>query len=306
LALARARRLGRVRGITAGRPPDVVADRVPEGFAMLVSAPGPDGEPRSIACFDGLDAPPDAAGTALAMRLDRVVVPAEGIARRFRELWPDARAHVSLVSYPLAAQWPVAVDSKSLRARQRDRLGLPDRTRLVLGIGRAGSGAGLARFAALATRCCELRNDVRFVWMGARKPDWERAHWLAVGLPVAMRRLFLVEDENLAAWLTAADAYIGCRSPDVHDPAAVEAMAAGLPVCVASLASLPDSLRAAPCAGRVDAASGEAAIDWLADRVPALNSGVPSAEPRLDPDIAACLGGRELLKAFDAACLRSD
>ena len=273
---------------------------------MLVSAPAPGGEPCSVACFEGLDAPPDTASTALAMSLDRVLMPAEGIARRFREIWPGARARVSVTRYPLAAQWPVAVDSKSLRARQRDRLGLPDRTRLVLGIGGVDARGGLTRFAALATRCCELRNDVRFVWMGVRNPDWERAHWLEVGLPVAMRRLFLVEDGNLAAWLTAADAYIGCRSAAVHDPGAVEALAAGLPVCVASVASLPDTLRAAPCAGRVHAASGEAAIDWLTVRAPALQSGVPYAEPRRDPDIAVCLGGREVLEAFAAACLKCD
>ena len=306
LALARARRLDRVLGIAVDRIPEVVADQVPEGFSMLVSGPGPGGGPRSVACFEGLDTHPDAASTALAMRLDRVVVPAEGVARRFRELWPGARARVSLTRYPLAAQWPVAVDGQSLRARQRDRLGLPDRTRLVLGIGRVGSPGGLARFATLATRCCELRNDVRFVWMGVRNPDWERAHWLEVGLPVAMRRLFLVEDENLAAWLTAADAYIGCRSPDVHDPGAVEALAAGLPVCVASVASLPDVLRLPPGAGQVDEASGEEAIHWLAARVPALQPGVPYARPRFGADIAACLGGREVLETFRAACLKYD
>lgn len=129
---------------------------------------------------------------------------------------------------------------------------------------------------------------------------------MEVGLPVALRQLFLMQDADFAGWLLAADAYIGCRAADVYDAGAVEALAAGLPVCVASLASLPDALRAAQCAGRVDEAGGEAAIDWLAAWVPALHTGVPYAEPRLGTDIAACLGGPEALETFHAVCLECD
>ena len=299
MALARARRIGQGPG-----DPSLAGDAgpVPAGFSLLFCGAGADRDRHSVACFEGLGHAPDTGSTALAMQLDRVVTPTAGIAQRFRSLWPDAPARVTVIPFPLVAQWPSATDPGALR--QRDKLGLPDRARLVLGIGPVGPDGGLERFAGLATRTCERRNDVRFVWLGGRDPDWERAHWLAVGLPVAMRQLFLVDDENLAAWLGAADAYIGCRPAAVYDPGALEALGAGLPVCVASRASLPEAVWGPPCAGLLAEGVDTAAIDWLEARL-AERDGLHGGDDACRGRVLARFAGPPAREAFRAACRAS-
>jgi len=302
LALAHAQLLEQALGMPADQAADRSADRVPEGFSLVVRSTGPDGQPRLAACFEGIDGKPQSAATALAGELDQVLVPAGGIEQCFRDLWPEVRARLSVTPYPPIAGRLTTADRESLRMLQRERLGVPDGTRLVLGIGPVQSRSGLSRFAVLATQACESRNDVRFVWIGARRPEWERAHWPEVGLPLALRHLFLVADPNFAEWLLAADAYLGCRSPEVYDDGAVEALAAGLPVCVANRASLPDALRAPPCSERVDEAEGEAVIDWLAARVARAPAEQPAGAGRHGQDNIDCLGDPGLESRMLALC----
>ena len=305
LALARARWLERALGMPVDPCPDHTADQVPEGFSVVLRYAGRAGALQAVGCFEGLEDNPQHAATALAMQLDRVVVPAESIAQRFRSLWPEAHATISLVPFPAATAWPSSADRESQRTSHRETLGLPDRTRLVMGIGRVGSHSGLARFAALATQTCERRNDVRFVWLGARNPDWERAHWMGVGLPVAQRRLFLIEDADFSDWLIAADAYVGCRTGYIHDAGVIEALAAGLPVCVASRASLPEALRVTACLDLVDEAEGEAVIGWLSERLANPAPGERNDGGDRAGHVIECGGNPDLIAGFIAACTDS-
>jgi hypothetical protein len=262
LAWAYARQLLQRLGVDEDKTSEPVSAPLPSGFSLVVEGPGAVGEAPTIAFYTGQDGEPDDTAAALVAELDRVLLSSAAAAERFRSRWPQADARVMIVRPPLLGAWSGG-SREALRTQLRARLGLPDRVRLVLGIGPLEDASGLVGFARLASLTCAQRTDVRFVWLGAREPKWERIHWLGVGLPCALRHLYLVADMNYQDWLLAADAYIGCRTAGVFDAGVLEALASGLPVAVDSRTSLPDMLRSGRCADLVAEASGQAAVDWL-------------------------------------------
>lgn len=180
---------------------------------------------------------------------------------------PVAAGHVEAVGALPATRFPAPVTAEMRdveRLRRRDALGLPDSARIIAGMGAPAAQSGLLRFARVAMDFSAQRNGCYFVWIGGQDPAWLRAHRDEIGVPVALRRLFLVADDNFEAWLLAADAYLGCGEPDGHDFGALEALALGVPVAVESRDSLPDDLRQSPIVGGPDVAEGGDALPRLA------------------------------------------
>lgn len=122
----------------------------------------------------------------------------------------------------------------SIIKQKREALFLPDSATLVVGSGPMDSSGGLLEFARVAMSICRRRNGYVFVWLGRRDEAWLGEHYGEIGLPIALGVLRLVEDGDLRAWFLASDVYLGCRQDGRHDPVAVEAAAAGLPVVLAS------------------------------------------------------------------------
>lgn len=117
--------------------------------------------------------------------------------------------------------------------QKREALFLPNSAILVVGRGRMDSFDGLLEFARVAMSIGRRRNGYVFVWLGRRDEAWLGDHYEKIGLPIALGVLRLVEDDDFEAWLRASDLYLGCRQHGQHDPAAIEAGAAGVPVVLA-------------------------------------------------------------------------
>lgn len=116
---------------------------------------------------------------------------------------------------------------------KREALFLPNSAILVVGRGRMDSSDGLLEFARVAMSIGKRRNGYVFVWLCHRNEAWLEEHYGEIGLPIAFGLLRLVEDDDFEAWLRASDLYLGCRQHGQHDPAAIEAGAAGVPVVLA-------------------------------------------------------------------------
>jgi glycosyltransferase involved in cell wall biosynthesis len=230
-------------------------------IGMTASSDGQGVRPRGI-CFEGF---PTALHPHAAPEIecDRIVAPSQSVAERLPAFGRAANVSVYVMPFPIVGDWGGDERRAGERIRRRDLLGIPDATRIVIGMGRADERSGILRFARLAMDFAERRNGCCFVWVGGRDGAWMSEHWGAIGVPVALRRLFLVNDDVFEPWLLAADAYLGCRLDGVHDAGALEALAAGLPVAVECIGSLPDVLRAPDVRAAVDLVAGDDALPGL-------------------------------------------
>lgn len=242
---------------------------------------------------------------AMSVRpVDRFVVPTSSIARAAREAvgryWGSAQGmsapEIVQVAYPLVGDWlgVWAVESEaSLRARQECRgvIGVPDNTRIVLGVGRGDGRSGLAEFAQAALHTGEEVNGTVFVWLGALDLAWAADQGERLSLPIALRRLFILDSEDFERWMRAADLYLGCRHRLSSDSGAVEALACGLALAVLDPATVPDDLM-----GRVQAleVGSTAVVEWLTH--------AHKAFPSPDEALLARYGGPCAWAAFAEAC----
>jgi GT2 family glycosyltransferase/glycosyltransferase involved in cell wall biosynthesis len=240
--------------------------------------------------------PEDALLPVLAMpRVDRIVVPTRAIAHALGIAQPGLQDRIVEVAYPLAGDWGGAWRADGQARRQarrqcRETLGVPDDARIVLGVGRGDGRSGLPAFAQAAMHTGECCNGVAFVWLGALERDWAASQGDRLTLPMALRRLFIVETDDFERWMCAADLYLGCCSAQSSDGAAVEALACGLAVAVLDVASLPARL-----SGRVSLLDGGqlgVARLLLARALPA----------REDDELLARCGSPAAWRAFAQAC----
>nr|WP_282434803.1 glycosyltransferase [Aromatoleum bremense] len=194
---------------------------------------------------------------------EHVVVPSAAIAYSLNEAFGIKLPPAKVTPFPLVGNWTRNHLREAERVRLREALGVPDKTRIIVGIGRADAHSGLLRFARVAMEFAERNNGYCFVWIGGRDSEWLRGHWNEVGVPIALRRLFLIDEEAFELWLLAADAYLGCRHGGVHDAGVLEALAAGLPVAVEFGGSLADDLRSQASTHAFDLAVDEHALSRL-------------------------------------------
>lgn len=192
-----------------------------------------------------------------------VLVPDRDAADALARVCPWLAGEARVVEFPLAGCWPHTDSRAACRAAKRASLGLPDRARLVIGIGTTTPGHGLTDFARIAMAVGDCRNDVRFVWVSAARDPWLDACWREVGAAVAAGKLILVEGEPFEPWLMAADAYLGVRAAGVCDMAVAEGLAAAVPVLIAGAGSLPAFLRSAPFDQEITDVTGRNPVQHL-------------------------------------------
>jgi hypothetical protein len=228
-----------------------------------------------VGCFEGVDVAVPAGGPVpLPVNLIGVLAPVQAAADAFAARWPQAPVKPRIVALRPTTQGPARYGQ--LRMLARERLGLPDATRLVLGVGPMDAHSGWERFASLALDAGERHNGVVFVWLGGG--GWDPRRRLATGVPMGLRRLFVRDDREVGNWLRAADAYLGCRAAGVYDPGAVEALSLALPVAVRDRGALTED---AAGGWAVDVPAPGTEVDWLLDQLygPSAGSGEPRGRP---------------------------
>jgi glycosyltransferase involved in cell wall biosynthesis len=154
------------------------------------------------------------------------------------------------------------------RERIRAGLGLPATQRLVLLVGRQSVEKNHAMFFRVARRVAGARPDVTFVAVGRMvQPDLLRRQLEDAGAGAHVR--LLEQQEDIAAWLAAADLFCLTSDREGLPNALLEAMAAGLPAVCTEFPSAREVI-ASPELGVVvprgdDAAMAEAVLRLLDD-----------------------------------------
>lgn len=244
------------------------AEVLSPGFSLMIRRRAEDGVSSVTAFYSGLDAAAADSAAGFVAGLDRVLLPGRQFAESFRRNWPDVQTELVVTVLPPVCSTPSAAERAFARDAVREGLGLPDGTRLVMAIESPDDLDALVRFARLATRMCAARNDCRFVWIrrvGALPPP----EAIEVGLPVALRHLFVVEAGVVGEWLAGGDIYLGMNAADVCDGGLAEALVMGLQLAVRESACLPGMFSDARFSARVATlADDDAAVDWLCATAP--------------------------------------
>jgi glycosyltransferase involved in cell wall biosynthesis len=113
----------------------------------------------------------------------------------------------------------------------RQREGLPEDAKIVIGMGFGDLRKGIDRFCATALAMVQADDTLRFVWVGDVPPDirdWVLADLAAAGL--ADRLTITGHTEDVALWLQGADLFFLTSREDPFPSVVLEAMALGLPV----------------------------------------------------------------------------
>jgi glycosyltransferase involved in cell wall biosynthesis len=199
----------------------------------------------------GYDAAMDEGAAALVDAAATLVFPSQWLADQFAANHPAA-AGKTFVRQPPAISGPLADAARAeARAALRARHQLADRTRLVLGVGRADARKGIDLFAQAAGIACRDRHDIRFVWLGSQDDGEMARHARLIGPLVANGQLIFAGQADAGPYLAAADLFVSSSRQDPCPNALFEAIAAGLPVVTFDLGGYAEWL-----------------TDDLADRVP--------------------------------------
>lgn len=165
---------------------------------------------------------------ALAAHADRVIFPAAVVRDSFLGL--TGPAHGAVEVFPQGLYKSHLLTTPRGDGGLRAELGLPETTRLVIGVGYADLRKGIDRFTATAIAMCRQRADVAFLWVGApageatswHLPDIERA-----GLSDRIRITGHVDD--VERYYAAADVFFLTSREDPFPSVVMEALAMGLP-----------------------------------------------------------------------------
>ncbi|MCA8903703.1 MAG: glycoside hydrolase family 99-like domain-containing protein [Hyphomonas sp.] len=127
----------------------------------------------------------------------------------------------------------VSLDEKEL-ARQRlcAELGLPETSRIVVGVGYGDRRKGVDRFCLWGVAAAKSDRDVHFVWVGNRSKEMERASTtiLAEAGGAAENIHFVGFQSDTGRFYAAASAFALTSREDPYPSTAIEALDAGTPV----------------------------------------------------------------------------
>ncbi len=169
-----------------------------------------------------------AGARAGAKAASRVIFPAGFVRDRFTDITGIAPAAPILL--PQGLYNPVAFSAQS-RRRIRKTLGLGTATRLVLGAGYADLRKGFDLFLQAWRAARRRRADAMFCWIGDIDPVMRGYLGPEIAAAEATGRFRLAGyQRDVAAWLSAADAFALTSREDPYPSAVLEALAAGLHV----------------------------------------------------------------------------
>jgi len=183
------------------------------------------------------------AARAGAAAADAVIFPAGFVRDRFAAhtglALPDAMV------LPQGSYRAIAFSARD-RAGLRARLGLADATVLVVGAGYGDLRKGFDLFLQAWRAARRQRADVLFCWLGELDPAMRAylAGEIAAAEATGGFRLAGFQPD-MAAWLSAADAFALTSREDPFPTVALEAMSAGLPVAAfAGSGGMPEAIAA--------------------------------------------------------------
>lgn len=171
----------------------------------------------------------------IALHAERVVFPASIVRDAFVGLQPTDADKLLVRPQGLYQHNPFIGDIERIRAKVREDLGLAAGVRLVLGVGYADRRKGIDLFARVAERIGQVRDDVRFVWVGNRDRSGDAQTELDPVVDPVVEAGYLLMPGQLApekaqAFYAASDLYLLTSREDPFPSVVMEAMNAGLAV----------------------------------------------------------------------------
>ncbi len=230
-----------------------------------------------------------------------------GAAAAHRTVFPAAfvrdRFAAAVGAMPLAAPllpqgaYRAAPFRAADRARLRRRLGLRAATMLVLGAGYGDLRKGFDLFLQAARAARRRGLDAAFCWLGALDPGMEAYLGPEIAAAVAAGGFVLPgRQDDIAPYLSAADAFLLTSREDPYPSVVLEALSAGLPVVAfAGGGGIPELLDAT--GGGTSVPMGD--VEAMLDALPPRRHGTARARAG-----AAMLVGRDF-PSYAAALLRT-
>lgn len=165
----------------------------------------------------------------IADNSDHVVFPAKVVQKGFEKVIDGVIESAEILPQGL---YNVAVAETSREDNGvREELGLPQSTRLILGVGYADFRKGIDRFVSTALSVCNSNPDYAFVWVG--DTDHRITTWLEDEVSAADlsdRVLIIGHRSNPSRYFAAADLFYLSSREDPFPSVVLEAFASGLPV----------------------------------------------------------------------------
>lgn len=168
---------------------------------------------------------------SIARFADRVVFPTRGVSEKVCDLSPISLEKV--IIRPQGLFHRNTYKDRTYEARQlvRAEFGLPDKARIVMGMGYGDHRKGVDLFVEVALTTIEKRPDVCFAWVGNCDPELLSP----LGHKIAQRNaggriLFPGFRPHVDAYLSGADVFLLSSREDPFPCVVLEAMDAGLPV----------------------------------------------------------------------------
>lgn len=171
----------------------------------------------------------------IALHAERLVFPSAVVRDAFVAMQPVDAEKLLVRPQGLYQHNPFIGDQAGARAEVREALGLAGEVKLVVGVGYADRRKGIDLFARVAERVAQVRDDVRFVWVGKRdrSGDAQRELDPVVDPVVTAGHLLLTGElapERAQAFYAASDLYLLTSREDPFPSVVMEAMNAGLAV----------------------------------------------------------------------------
>jgi glycosyltransferase involved in cell wall biosynthesis len=202
------------------------------------------------------------AGAAAAAR---VIFPSPFVRDRFAATVGDMPADARILPQ---GTYRAAPFSPAARTRLRRRLRLSAATRLLVGAGYADLRKGFDLFLQARRAARRLGLDAVFCWLGELDPAITAYLGPEIAAAQAEGGLLLPgRQPDIAAWLSAADAFLLTSREDPYPSVVLEALAAGLPVLAfAAGGGIPDLLAATGTGTSVAMGDVEAMLHALPPR----------------------------------------
>jgi len=167
----------------------------------------------------------------IARFADRVVFPTRGVSEKVCDLSPISLEKV--IIRPQGLLHPNMYRDRTDEARQlvRTEFGLPEKVRIVMGMGYGDHRKGVDLFVEVALVTIEKRPDAYFVWVGNCDPELLGPIERKIAERNAGDRiLFPGFRRYVDAYLSGADVFLLSSREDPFPSVVLEAMDAGLPV----------------------------------------------------------------------------
>ena len=167
----------------------------------------------------------------IAQLSDTVVFPADVVRHGFESIGESLGDRARIRPQGLYRDPTVVAPTRRARRTLKRRLGIPERSQVVLAVGWADLRKGFDLFIRVAGRVVASEPDAMFIWLGCEDPDlraWYTRDAEILGFAESLRLLPRVE--NVADYFAAADVLLLPSREDPFPSVVLEALSQGTPV----------------------------------------------------------------------------